>query len=1101
APQYSHLFFNVTTHHTPAYDHAPNPDKQWILRVTQPMAPIHRKFTDLLMTKRLQTLQSVDVAVERVYQELKALGELDNTYIIYTSDHGYHLGQFGLIKGKSFPFEFDVRVPFLIRGPGIEPASVVDEIVLNVDLAPTFLDIGGVAPPPHMDGRSFLPLILNRHRNVVDKWPDTFLIESSGRRETPEQIHEQKMRAAAARYSARMNALQNMSTLAVVTSTVPSLEILTESEKKDDITVDFGSHEHEDDDEDHEADHDDDDHHGDESDVEHADGRQEHEDYVIDHQEAQHFSVSEAHQDPLDNHLPMTPYRSKMERLNSECSNPQVQQNCVPGQKWRCVNEDGRWRRHKCKFHLQLQNHLAEINKLSSQNKRNCACFTPDGLIYTKIKSKRDYKHHLLGSMRSTGGHHQHRGRRHRRDAPNDYRENLLLADPVMSGLIGVVRSVVELEESLESSQTGGRSKREATSGGKHQIENVIHELQVTLKDIEVNFDKNSVLKSHNQSSEAEGSDTGSRCFVTVVGKVNCSNVIYDDESSWRHSRVQVDMLIRVLKSKINDLKDIKRFLKVNKPSTYKEGDEDLEEDEEEDNQSTSLELDYEMKATTTSTTTTTAVPIFFQNGFNRNRTGYGRRPKQNGLGYRRRVKQPQPTEEEGTLIDMSLFENEESTQETTTNRTSHNRSRNNGHGMAINGRHRNRNRSTTTTSTTTTTATSLPEETYPDEFSHLSSEPTLLKVTEKVLSEILSSTTISSEGSTQSSPSGDTFDGYTDYSSSHKFFISSTESSASVEGSSPTDSVTHSSERFESEEDYHVHRSEDDTSTSTTTTSTTTTTTTTTTAATSTSNDPFVVNSIAQNQIPVIKNDVTLPPAECYCEPEVESPIPDERDLARETRRRLKEERQRKKERKRHRKAKLEKECLSERMNCFSHDANHWRTAPLWDDKPFCFCMNANNNTYSCLRTINQTHNFLYCEFTTGLVTYYNLRIDPFETQNRESSLTAEEKLVLHETLEYMKSCRGKGCSLPRHHQATASTSLTDSSMTAGNGHGLLAGSAVAAAAAGGRQTGGGALVGPGGNGNGKRKHHREQGRAAAGHFQDFDLQNVNGTPKKKTK
>lgn len=53
---------------TPAYDHAPNPDKQWILRVTHQMKPVHRRFTDLLMTKRLQTLQSVDVAVERVYQ-------------------------------------------------------------------------------------------------------------------------------------------------------------------------------------------------------------------------------------------------------------------------------------------------------------------------------------------------------------------------------------------------------------------------------------------------------------------------------------------------------------------------------------------------------------------------------------------------------------------------------------------------------------------------------------------------------------------------------------------------------------------------------------------------------------------------------------------------------------------------------------------------------------------------------------------------------------------------------------------------------------------------------------------------------------------------
>ena len=62
--QFIMKFLNVCS--TPAYDWAPNPDKQWILQVTDRMEPIHKKFTDVLMTKRLQTLQSIDEAIERV---------------------------------------------------------------------------------------------------------------------------------------------------------------------------------------------------------------------------------------------------------------------------------------------------------------------------------------------------------------------------------------------------------------------------------------------------------------------------------------------------------------------------------------------------------------------------------------------------------------------------------------------------------------------------------------------------------------------------------------------------------------------------------------------------------------------------------------------------------------------------------------------------------------------------------------------------------------------------------------------------------------------------------------------------------------------------
>ena len=167
------MFHNVTTHHTPAYDFAPNPDKQWILRHTERMLPIHRSFTDMLMTKRLQTLQSVDSAVEKIVQRLSDTDQLDNTYIFYTSDHGYHLGQFGLVKGKAFPFDFDIHVPFFVRGPGINPRSVRNQPVLNIDLAPTFLDIAGLHKPPHMDGKSLLPTFSKPEKRLRD----AFLIE------------------------------------------------------------------------------------------------------------------------------------------------------------------------------------------------------------------------------------------------------------------------------------------------------------------------------------------------------------------------------------------------------------------------------------------------------------------------------------------------------------------------------------------------------------------------------------------------------------------------------------------------------------------------------------------------------------------------------------------------------------------------------------------------------------------------------------------------------------------------------------------------------------------------------------------------------------
>ena len=173
APQFQDKFLGTTAHHTPAYDMAPNPDKQWILRHTERMLPIHKRFTDALMTKRLQTLQSVDDGIQRIVERLAATGQLDNTYIFFTSDHGYHLGQFGLVKGTAFPYEFDTHVPFFVSGPGIQANSVKSQPVLNIDLAPTFLDIAGIDIPEHMDGRSILGTFKNSNETIRD----AFLIE------------------------------------------------------------------------------------------------------------------------------------------------------------------------------------------------------------------------------------------------------------------------------------------------------------------------------------------------------------------------------------------------------------------------------------------------------------------------------------------------------------------------------------------------------------------------------------------------------------------------------------------------------------------------------------------------------------------------------------------------------------------------------------------------------------------------------------------------------------------------------------------------------------------------------------------------------------
>jgi arylsulfatase A-like enzyme len=111
------------------------------------------------MQRYLRTIQSIDDNVGRMLDFLEQEGLSENTIVIYTSDQGFFLGEHGWFD-KRFMYEESFQMPFLIRYPREIPASsVCDDIICNVDFAPTFLDFAGLRMPTYMQGVSFRSLL------------------------------------------------------------------------------------------------------------------------------------------------------------------------------------------------------------------------------------------------------------------------------------------------------------------------------------------------------------------------------------------------------------------------------------------------------------------------------------------------------------------------------------------------------------------------------------------------------------------------------------------------------------------------------------------------------------------------------------------------------------------------------------------------------------------------------------------------------------------------------------------------------------------------------------------------------------------------------
>jgi N-acetylglucosamine-6-sulfatase len=176
APRDAAKFDGVRAPRTPAYDASVAGKPKYISKLPRMTDDVEAR-SDELYRRRIQSLQAVDDGIGKLIDTLRDTGQLDDTYIVFTSDNGFHLGQFRMPAGKQTPYDFDIHVPLVVRGPGIPEGATADQLVGNVDLAPTFAAIAGVTPPAFIDGRSFLPLAKDptssrpgRNAFLVEHW-------------------------------------------------------------------------------------------------------------------------------------------------------------------------------------------------------------------------------------------------------------------------------------------------------------------------------------------------------------------------------------------------------------------------------------------------------------------------------------------------------------------------------------------------------------------------------------------------------------------------------------------------------------------------------------------------------------------------------------------------------------------------------------------------------------------------------------------------------------------------------------------------------------------------------------------------------------------
>jgi N-acetylglucosamine-6-sulfatase len=177
APRDAGAFPGLRAPRSPAFNVVGTNEPAWLshFQLLQPseIADIDQKFR-----RRAQAVQAVDRMISEIEAELAARGLARNTYIVFSSDNGLHMGEHRLRPGKLTAFDSDIKVPLIVTGPGVPAGRTVSQMTENIDLCPSFEELAGAAVPESVDGHSLVTLL---HGGQAPDWRKEILVEHHGR--------------------------------------------------------------------------------------------------------------------------------------------------------------------------------------------------------------------------------------------------------------------------------------------------------------------------------------------------------------------------------------------------------------------------------------------------------------------------------------------------------------------------------------------------------------------------------------------------------------------------------------------------------------------------------------------------------------------------------------------------------------------------------------------------------------------------------------------------------------------------------------------------------------------------------------------------------